>query len=111
MSSGETGMEVAAGVGPGFGTEVAVSVGREAGAAVLAGVGEGMIATTVETGAGPDGAVEAGGEDRAAIFETAVGAWTTFGVEEGALRCTDRCGGSALGCEHAMAPIANISKA
>ena len=52
MSSGETGTEVAEGVGAGFGAEVAVSVGRGAGAGVPPGVGEGMIATAVEPGSG-----------------------------------------------------------
>ena len=84
MSSGETGMEVAAGVGAGLGAEAAVGVGRGAGVGVAVRVGEGMIATAVEPRAGPDGAVEAEGEDGDAIVKMAVGSSTAFRVAEGA---------------------------
>ena len=70
-----------------------------------------MFETAVEAGAGPGVAVGAGVEDGNVICETAVGPPTTFRVAEGASRCVGRCCGSVLGCEQAVAPMANISKA
>ena len=111
LSSGEKGTEVAARVGAGFGAEVAVGVGWRSGAAVAAGVGKGMFVTAVEPGSGPEAAVGAEVEDGDAVLETVVGSSTAFRVAEGASRCTCRCCGSALGCEQAVAPIANITRA
>ena len=72
---------------------------------------EGMFETAVEPGSGPDAAVGAGVEGGNAVLETAVGSSTAFWVVEGVSRCICRCCGSVLGCEQAVAPIANISKA
>ena len=111
MSSGESGTSVAAGVGGGFGVLVAVGVGRGPGAGVAAGVGDGMLGMALEAGAVLGVAVGEGVEDVNRVCETAVGPSATLGVAVGASRCICRCCGSVLGCEQAVAPIANISKA
>ena len=111
MSSGETGMEVAAGVGVGIGAAVAVGVGRRPGAAVTAGVGEEMFGTALAPCAGPEVAVGSGGREGKAIVGTVVGPSTATGVAAGASPCICRCCGSVAGCSQAVAPIANISSA